>query len=268
MIGPLVNWNLPNAPANGPTVLGPIDGSVAMVPSTMQTNFNTLTVASVNTTLNQATIKLGGNETTLGLQPGMRVLLRSMNGIQEWRIWQVPDTTHLVVYDPTGLLAPLSTTTAYSSLTTNEQMLVVGSSDGNIYVTSEQFVPMAMFPTAGPVVASPAISTETGYIATAVRSYTAYIGSYDQNLYAITLLPIIQDANNPNITNAAQYTLALRWNAPLYQSLAAPPIIGTAAVDTNQQALLYQAGGDSASTASRAITPSPSHRRNSCRRRR
>jgi len=258
-VQPLADWPVDagKIPADtNRTPLGPITGSLAMVPATSQTRFSNPKVA----TGNQHKILLfdkSGKPSTAGLQVGMRVKLRWASGVQEWRIKQI-DTDGVVLYAPPTTPDPVIPQHDYLSLATNEQMLIAGSRDGNIYVLSEQLVPIGRFPTAGPIIASPAISVEKDIAAPGVRSYTAYLGSYDRYLHALTIQPVMPDNSIP----ATISPITERWKAYLYEAIDSSPAVGIAAVDTNGQALLYQAGGDQRMycfPGNQMIIPPPPH---------
>lgn len=218
-------------PAQGSFTLGAFSSTPAVVSEAQSTSYAIVRVNGAVVTLANAenTDAIPPKNNTAGLAVGMRVKVRHTNGTIDAVVMQVDtDRVTLNLDLPAGL--------TYISLRTNEQMLVVGSLDHNIYAMTEDLEPLWDFSTYGPINTSPAISVENDLDSDHVRKYTVYVGSNDHYIYAIgSKYDIDPDKRR-----------WLRWDRELFGRLYGSPVIGmkTSREVEWSRAIVYQVSRD------------------------
>ncbi|MHB9131375.1 MAG: outer membrane protein assembly factor BamB family protein [Armatimonadota bacterium] len=213
--------------AIGPVDTGPIYSTAAAVPET-----STTTYVIEAYTGGATTIRL---TSTAGLLEGMRVKIRIATGTADYVVMAVDLNGQDITLDRAIPGTPLA-------LRTNEQMILVGSLDGKLYSFTEKLQPLGTFPTGGPVLSSPAISTEENLTGTGVRGYIVYFGSNDFFFYALNALPIYKTFGAPLVTFSSN-PLTMRWQKTLRDRQYSSPAIGLRTSDSGR-AVVYQASRD------------------------
>ncbi len=221
-----------------PAVTGPIASTAACVPETVTTVY---TVTAVDG--GGAWLEIAVAATQTVPSKGIRVKIRGVNQTLDRVLTDVQQqsedpVTKVRVYRVTFDVA-IDGAKTYATLRTQEQAIVVGSiddpatavnGDGRMYAFTEELTPLWSFPTMAPVRTSPAISTETGIIGDRERSFTAYFGSNDFNLYAATFYG---------------NTKVLRWVDDMRDRVYASPVVGMRTNDQDwARAIVYQASRD------------------------
>lgn len=242
-----------------PAITGPIKSTAGCVPESMTTVY---TVTKVDNAGNWVEMTVAAAQTVPS--KGIRVKIRGVNETLNRVLTNVAQqsedpVTKDRVYRVT-LDVAIDGAKTYATLRTQEQAIVVGSiddpatavkGDGKLYGFTEELAPLWNFPTMAPVRASPAISTETGVIGDRERSYTAYVGSNDFTLYAVTFYGT---------------TKVLRWSDDMRDRVYASPVVGMRTSDQSwARALVFQASrdhilyayGDQVGLAEEDIPPTP-----------
>ena len=131
--------------------LGPFTSTAAAVPETSSTTYHVKTVAN---NIAAGTSDLVLKEGNGGLKVNMRVQVNWPTGSGSFHVTAQGTDQKTVTLDSATI--PTTATT----MTTDEQVVLVGSIDAKLYAFDESLNPLWFFPTTGPIRTSPAVTTE------------------------------------------------------------------------------------------------------------